>query len=336
MATLRSSGAKAGAPYSPPPIPAENTSANPKARLEKSIDLLQRSSSVFFNQSGCVGCHHQTMTALAVRSARAAGIRVDEALAREQLSMITSQATATREAVLEGMDEGTPDIVLNLLEGLAGVGYQPDALTDAIVADLVVLQRNDGSWKGDIGISRAPMQEGVISRTARVAHMLQVFEIPARRAEFQDRIARARTWLLGSNPVTTDDAAMLVLGLSWTGGSPVRMRSAADHLIALQHEDCGLAGNRNLASDAFATGQALYALLESGNLTASHLVHRSGVRYLLQRQYPDGSWYVRSRAVKVQAYFESGFPFGHDQWISAAATAWASMAVAASIELPGS
>jgi hypothetical protein len=36
---------------------------------------------------------------------------------------------------------------------------------------------------------------------------------------------------------------------------------------------------------------------------------------------------VKSRALKVQPYFESGFPHGHDQWISQAATAWASMAL---------
>lgn len=29
---------------------------------------------------------------------------------------------------------------------------------------------------------------------------------------------------------------------------------------------------------------------------------------------------VRSRAIKFQPYFESGLPYGHDQWISVAAT----------------
>jgi N-acyl-D-amino-acid deacylase len=37
---------------------------------------------------------------------------------------------------------------------------------------------------------------------------------------------------------------------------------------------------------------------------------------------------VISRAVKFQPYFESGFPHGHDQWISSAGTAWAAMALA--------
>jgi len=246
--------------------------------------------------------------------------------------MMTSQASAMRELILEGLDEGTPDIVLNLLEGLAAAGYRPDSLTDCIVADLASLQHSDGGWRGRIGVSRAPIQEGDISRTARVAHMLDIFGIPARRAEFQNRIALARAWLLRAKTRTADDAALLLLGLCWTGAGRIPIRSAADLLITRQHEDGGWGGNPNLPSDAFATGEVLYALRESGSLTASSPVHRRGVQYLLQRQYSDGSWHVRSRAVKAQPYFQSGFPFNHDQWISAAATAWASMAIAASIE----
>src|SRR5215813_1842677 len=45
-------------------------------------------------------------------------------------------------------------------------------------------------------------------------------------------------------------------------------------------------------------------------------------------QLEDGSWYVRTRASPIQPYFESGFPHGRDQWISAAATNWATMALA--------
>ncbi len=35
----------------------------------------------------------------------------------------------------------------------------------------------------------------------------------------------------------------------------------------------------------------------------------------------------------IQAYFESGFPHGADQWISAAGTAWAVRALASSAGL---
>jgi squalene cyclase len=99
----------------------------------------------------------------------------------------------------------------------------------------------------------------------------------------------------------------------------------------LQRKDGGWAGNPNLASDAFSTGIALTALSESGVADLPGDAYRSGVNYLLSTQHPDGSWYVRSRTIKFQPYFESGFPFGHDQWISTAATGWAVQAIAATI-----
>ena len=50
--------------------------------------------------------------------------------------------------------------------------------------------------------------------------------------------------------------------------------------------------------------------------------------YLLRTQLEDGTWFVRSRAFGFQPYFESGFPHGRNQFISAAATSWAAMALA--------
>ena len=43
-------------------------------------------------------------------------------------------------------------------------------------------------------------------------------------------------------------------------------------------------------------------------------------------QLEDGSWYVKTRALGFQPYFDNGFPHGVDQWISGAATGWATMA----------
>jgi len=64
---------------------------------------------------------------------------------------------------------------------------------------------------------------------------------------------------------------------------------------------------------------------------ASSEAVRRGTNYLLSTQRADGSWYVRSRSPKLQPYFEGGFLYGPDQWISSAATAWATTALASSM-----
>jgi hypothetical protein len=73
------------------------------------------------------------------------------------------------------------------------------------------------------------------------------------------------------------------------------------------------------------------ALLESGTSFASSEAVRRGINYLLSTQRADGSWYVRSRSPKLRPYFEGGFAYGPDQWISSMATGWATTALALSM-----
>jgi hypothetical protein len=51
------------------------------------------------------------------------------------------------------------------------------------------------------------------------------------------------------------------------------------------------------------------------------------VRYLLRTQLADGSWLVHTRSHPTQTFFDTGFPHGEDQFISSAATNWATLAL---------
>jgi hypothetical protein len=81
-----------------------------------------------------------------------------------------------------------------------------------------------------------------------------------------------------------------------------------------------------MATDAYATGQALWALAEAG-LPPDAPAYRRGAEYLLKTQLEDGTWFVRTRAFGFQPCFETGFPHGRSQFISTVATAWASVAL---------
>jgi hypothetical protein len=128
----------------------------------------------------------------------------------------------------------------------------------------------------------------------------------------------------------TDERALQLLGLKWAGVSSNNqvVRKASHALLTEQQSDGGWAQRPSLPSDAYATGQALLALVESGAIRVADTAFKNGVQFLLNNQLEDGSWYVQSRSIPFQPYFESGFPHGPDQWISAAATNWASMALA--------
>jgi squalene cyclase len=98
-----------------------------------------------------------------------------------------------------------------------------------------------------------------------------------------------------------------------------------------QRSDGGWSQNDTLESDAYSTSLTLYALAKAGVSPGDASLTRA-VGYLLGSQRADGSWYVRSRAPKFQPYFDGGFPYEHDQWISAMATGWATAALAATVQ----
>jgi hypothetical protein len=104
-------------------------------------------------------------------------------------------------------------------------------------------------------------------------------------------------------------------------------QTRVQELLASQRADGGWAQTPHLASDAYATGQALFALRQLG-VPAADRALQQGTAYLQRTQAGDGTWHVVNRAMKVQPYFEGGFPYGHDQWISHAGTAWAVMGLA--------
>ena len=127
--------------------------------------------------------------------------------------------------------------------------------------------------------------------------------------------------------VTNEDRAMRLLGLKWAGAPKTDLKAAACDLIAQQRADGGWAQLDTLETDAYATGQALTALAESGELSISGPIYRRGVSYRLRTQIADGSWLVRTRSFALQRLKDSGFPHGRDQWISASGTSWAAMAL---------
>jgi hypothetical protein len=272
------------------------------------------------------------MVARALHAAKAAGIAGDAAAERELVAQMRGQWLASQEEFLQSINPGGgPNRLAENLLGMAAAGYPADTITDSAIVDLAEAQGEDGRWPAGEEQPRPPITESEIGATARAIGSLRTYTIPARKQEFDGRIARARAWLKQAKGVTTEEEAMRLLGLAWAGATPAELRESAKPLLALQRKDGGWAGNPYLGSDAFSTGSALAALSESGVVDLRGAAYRSGIDYLLSSQHPDGSWYVPSRSIKFQPYFESGFPFGHDQWLSTAATAWAAQAIAAVI-----
>ena len=156
---------------------------------------------------------------------------------------------------------------------------------------------------------------------------LAVYGPPGLREELKPHIARACEFIRAASPASTQDEAFKLLGLVWCRVPSATISAQAKRLMALQRDDGGWAQLSTMSTDAYATGEALHALHASG-MSATNRVYQRGTEYLLRTQLEDGTWFVRSRAFGFQPYFETGFPHGKDQFISASATSWAAIALA--------
>jgi ankyrin repeat protein len=307
------------------------TPLEPRAAVERSVALLERTTHQFFANSGCAACHSQGITDMAAGEARSKGIRVDESAARERVQMVKIQYPA--EALYERMDLLIPEITGYSAAGLAAMGYAPDKMTDAMASVIAAQQAANGSWHLG-GFSRPPAEEGDIFRTALSVRALKIYGPPGRASEMNARVAKAKQWLLSAEAINAEDRNMQMLGLHWAGADARELGRFTKMILALQQSDGGWRQRDDLPADAYATGETLYTLAAAGGVAPSDPAYRNGMTFLLGTQAADGSWHVVSRAPKFQVYFESGFPYGGDQWISAWATGWASMALAQAIQAP--
>jgi squalene cyclase len=270
---------------------------------------------------------------MAVSLARERGLKFDGEAAKEQLRTMVTVRLPERESLLQGVARGGAPMRDSLmLMGLAAEKYTGDPLTVAFTHMLASMQSQDGAWYPHI--MRQPLEHSAFSETAYAIRALQLYGPAGRKPEFEKRIARARSWLLAHTPNGNEDRVKQLLGLAWSGAQRDEIRKAAAQLVSEQQPDGGWAQRAGFASDAYATGQTLYALHVGAGLPTADPMYKRGVEYLRSTQHKDGSWYVRSRSVKFQPYFDSGFPHEHDQWISAAATAWATMAVMLGLDVP--
>jgi len=308
--------------------------------VQGALNLLQRSSDGFLDngfvrKGGCVSCHQQTLPAVTFALARDRGFQLNEASVARQLTVQQTGWSKTRDRAYEmHAPQPAPAAVIGYgLHGLHALRYLPDELTDAMAWYLAETQMPDGSWP-DFDF-RPPMEGGPIVGTALTLKALQYFPPPVGTQPLKKRIEQARAWLERSKPADLNQRIFRYHGLSWAGVSASELRRETKELLSLQRPDGGWTPLPTLESDSWTTGHMLVALHEAGALTTSHPAYQHGVEFLLRTQFDDGSWWVKSRTWPFQPHFDSGFPHGKDQWISAGGTAWAAMALLLTLE-PGS
>jgi mono/diheme cytochrome c family protein len=306
------------------------------ASAEKALAALQttaaRSREAFLrhvSKQDCVSCHQQYLPMAAVGHARNRSIRFDQEAAREQIDSLAKLTGPSfeHERMVQTLFHPEPAHAFGYqLFGLVAEGVPPSAKTDGIAHHLVTIQASDGRWINNL--PRPPMQSTDVSATALSIHAIKSYGWQGRKEEFAASIEHARRWLCKVKAETNEETIFQLLGLHWAGEPPEMLTYLTKSLLQEQRKDGGWAQLPTLESDAYATGEALYALAQVLKDPMADPAWRRGLRFLLETQEEDGTWHVARRAFPFQPTMKSGFPHRRDSWISAAATSWAVLALA--------
>ena len=294
----------------------------------RNLTLFQASQKHWFEVQRCDSCHHQYQPALAYRSAREHGIPFDEAIARADAAKAFTYADLDRAVQYSWLIESAVDDAYRLIAADAA-GVRPSLGTAVIARNVMDRQNRGGDWPSHR--QRPPSSYSNFTFTALGVRAIQLYAHPKVKAEVAKHVALARQWLLTHRPVDTEERTYQLLGLKWSGGDRGTLDRLARDLARTQEADGGWSSLDGRVSDAYSTGQVLVALHDAGGVPISDKNWQRGVDYLLKTQAADGSWHTATRlyppAPLSPPYFESGLPYGHDQFLSAQGGSWAVTAI---------
>jgi mono/diheme cytochrome c family protein len=270
----------------------------------------------------------------AVGHARERSVRLDQAAARQQVEgVLRTEFGLFSEVTTQAVFHPEPVHTYGYaVFGLLAEKVPANGATDVIVHHLATIQAADGRWYNNL--PRPPIQSGDVTATALAVQAIKHYGWPGRKAEFAACVDRGRKWLWSVKPETNEEAVFQLLGLHWAGEPADQLAAPAKALLDRQNPDGGWSQLPTLGSDAYATGQALYALARAAKHSVNDAAWQRGLRFLLATQQDDGTWRLTRRAFPFQPTMSSGFPHGRDSWLSAAATSWAVMALTQAID-PG-
>ena len=186
----------------------------------------------------------------------------------------------------------------------------------SVAAALIVAgQGGNGSWKYAGQGLDLPNTEADEATT-----LWAILALPkGSKAEAASR-DKALAWLKKTKPGAGHDSAALGLAVELRFGDRDRARALTKELLARQNADGGWNWSKKRPqSDAFATGESLYALSLAG-LTGEAPAVQQAWSYLVTTQRPDGSWLSDSRK-----------PKGGNQISTYWATAWATIGLSRSL-----
>jgi hypothetical protein len=307
------------------PVAAPAASAVPRA-----LTYLTGKGIEWTEDRNCVSCHHVPMMIWTLREARAAGISIDEkAMAKGIEWALSAKVDATTFPAKK--NDPQRDIVslagTYLAFAFAGTDSAPPEWWARQFKDAQEYQTPEGGWL-KMTMGRTPILSNAPTHTTLfVAHALAGQPQRTTEPAIAASLEKALAWLATqpAEETTQYHALRLLLGTR-LALAPQTTHSSFAWLRAEQQRDGGWSQAPGEPADAYATGQAVYAMLLAGTVRGDPAIQRAR-DFLAKTQAADGSWPMTSRPTATDTKGA-----GELEPITYIATAWAALALVRSME----
>lgn len=282
--------ASAESPYDPPEAADETTELTREVReaVRRALPFVTREGHAWMEGrvaiqegSACVSCHHVGYAIWAHAEARRSGLADDDDASRDLLT--SAVAFLSQPSIPRAMS-------------VSPILFVVPAHGPTLLPDLLTLQEEDGSWAAK---GQFPTQRRSNAESDAVATAYTLLAVAAGGHDDASTWKEARDWLASQplgDSVERVASALLLADAVGDGGQASALREA---LVARQREDGGWGWTGGDDSDAFSTGQALYALARTGQEAdgVADDAIEAGQRHLVASQGDDGTWSVPSAMI---------------------------------------
>src|SRR5207302_7790737 len=278
--------------------------------VDRAIGYLQTESAAWLNTRKCAACHHAPMPLLALGEAEQQGYTID----KKYLADTTESLLGSRDKLMaskifpnpadkpdprpqgRGLNMGLPFLAV-AAQSLPSLKEGQKQSLKLIAEEIVSKQQPDGSWEFFATLRRPPINESQTTDAAWIIMALEAETGPDAPESQRAALSKAIAWLAAQelSGIHQDKALKVLMG-GRSGKPRETLQPPIDELLALQRADGGWSQTvPELKSDAFATGQTLYALSLAGYTAGRPEIQRA-IDFLVATQKPDGSWPMTSRS----------------------------------------
>jgi hypothetical protein len=278
--------------------------------VDRAIGYIQTESAAWLASRRCAACHHAPLPLWALSEADRRGHAIDKKFFADTFASLLGSRQKLIDAQLfpdpsappdprpqgRGLNMGLPFLVV-AAHSLRDLDVEQKQTLRLVAEEIVNKQQADGSWEFFATLRRPPINETQTADALWIVLAL-VAETDADAPESQRAaLSKAQAWLDSVAETDNHQEKVLKLMLGARLNAPREsMQGLIDELVALQRPDGGWSQTvPEPRSDAFATGQTLYALSLVG-YTADRPEIQRGVDFLVATQLPDGSWPMVSRS----------------------------------------